>query len=252
MRAPAARHRRPADGRHERGRRPVRRRQDVPAAGGEIGARDETGGGASAALHRSRQAGRRRAKRKGKIVMATVKGDVHDIGKNIVGVVLRLQRLRSHRPRRDGAGAEDSRRRARAQGRHHRPVRADHALAGRNGARRQGDAAPGLHDSAADRRRDHLARPHRGQDRAELRTPGGVREGRLARGRRLYPAAVERPARRVCRRREGRLRRHPRAPPQAQVRHRAPVDSTKPAPTSLPSTGRPTRRPSQRSPACTC
>ena len=28
-------HRRPADGRHERRRRPVRRRQDVPAAGGE-------------------------------------------------------------------------------------------------------------------------------------------------------------------------------------------------------------------------
>jgi cobalamin-dependent methionine synthase I len=26
--------------------------------------------------------------------MATVKGDVHDIGKNIVGVVLRLQQLR--------------------------------------------------------------------------------------------------------------------------------------------------------------
>ena len=28
------------------------------------------------------------ARRRGKIVMATVKGDVHDIGKNIVGVVL--------------------------------------------------------------------------------------------------------------------------------------------------------------------
>ena len=28
-------HRRPADGRHERRRRPVRRRQNVPAAGGE-------------------------------------------------------------------------------------------------------------------------------------------------------------------------------------------------------------------------
>ncbi len=27
----------------------------------------------------------------GKILMATVKGDVHDIGKNIVGVVLALQ-----------------------------------------------------------------------------------------------------------------------------------------------------------------
>jgi 5-methyltetrahydrofolate--homocysteine methyltransferase len=31
---------------------------------------------------------RHAARRNGKIVMATVKGDVHDIGKNIVGVVL--------------------------------------------------------------------------------------------------------------------------------------------------------------------
>src|SRR3546814_7731133 len=34
----------PADGRHERRRRPVRVGQDVPAAGREIGARDEEGG----------------------------------------------------------------------------------------------------------------------------------------------------------------------------------------------------------------
>src|SRR5204862_385769 len=32
-----------ADGRHERGRRPVRVGQDVPAAGREVGARDEAG-----------------------------------------------------------------------------------------------------------------------------------------------------------------------------------------------------------------
>ena len=38
------------------------------------------------ALHRARSGQARDAK--GKIVMATVKGDVHDIGKNIVGVVL--------------------------------------------------------------------------------------------------------------------------------------------------------------------
>ena len=35
-------------------------------------------------------------KNAGKILMATVKGDVHDIGKNIVGVVLALQQLRGH------------------------------------------------------------------------------------------------------------------------------------------------------------
>ena len=48
---PAACHRGPADGRHECRRRPVRRRQDVPAAGGQVGARHETGGRRAAAAH---------------------------------------------------------------------------------------------------------------------------------------------------------------------------------------------------------
>ncbi|MEJ7662833.1 MAG: cobalamin-dependent protein [Hymenobacter sp.] len=39
-------------------------------------------------LSGSRKARRRRASTAGKILLATVKGDVHDIGKNIVGVVL--------------------------------------------------------------------------------------------------------------------------------------------------------------------
>ena len=38
-------------------------------------------------------------------MLATVKGDVHDIGKNIVGVVLQLQQFRSRRHGRDGARA---------------------------------------------------------------------------------------------------------------------------------------------------
>ena len=63
-RAAAARHRRPADGRHERGRRPVRPGQDVPAAGGEERARDEAGGGPPAALHRGREAGADRCRRR--------------------------------------------------------------------------------------------------------------------------------------------------------------------------------------------
>ena len=42
--AAARRDRRPADGRHERGRRSVRRGEDVPAAGRQIRARDEEGG----------------------------------------------------------------------------------------------------------------------------------------------------------------------------------------------------------------
>ena len=66
-------------------------------------------------------------KAKGKIVMATVKGDVHDIGKNIVGVVLQCNNydmvdLGVMVPAEKiletaSAGA----------GRHHRPVGADHA-----------------------------------------------------------------------------------------------------------------------------
>ena len=48
-------HRRPADGRHERRRRPVRRGQDVPAAGGQERPRDEEGGRLSAAVHGSRE-----------------------------------------------------------------------------------------------------------------------------------------------------------------------------------------------------
>ena len=76
----------PLDGRHERRRRSIRRRQDVPAAGGEIGARDEKGRLGADSIHRKGEAGASRSN--GKVVIATVKGDVHDIGKNIVGVVL--------------------------------------------------------------------------------------------------------------------------------------------------------------------
>ena len=50
-------------------------------------------------------------KPKGTIVMATVKGDVHDIGKNIVGVVLQCNNFDVIDLGRHGAGAEDPRRR---------------------------------------------------------------------------------------------------------------------------------------------
>ena len=51
VRGAAPDHRRAADGRHEGRRRPVRRRQDVPAAGREERARDEEGGRVPPALH---------------------------------------------------------------------------------------------------------------------------------------------------------------------------------------------------------
>ena len=165
-RAAARGDRGPADGRHERGRRPVRRRQDVPAAGGEERPRDEEGGGLPAALHGGARRRERRRKPKGKIVMATVKGDVHDIGKNIVGVVLQCNNyevidLGVMVPVQDILKT-----RQRQQGRHDRPVRPDHAVARRDGDRGRGDDAAGLQDAAADRRRHHLEGPHGAADRA--------------------------------------------------------------------------------------
>ena len=56
--AAAPDHRRAADGRHERRRRPVRRRQDVPAAGGQERPRDEEGGRLPAAVHGGREGAR--------------------------------------------------------------------------------------------------------------------------------------------------------------------------------------------------
>ena len=49
-----------------------------------------------AAVHREVE-GRLGERTSGRMVMATVKGDVHDIGKNIVGVVLGMQQLRGRR-----------------------------------------------------------------------------------------------------------------------------------------------------------
>ena len=54
---------------------------------------------------RKRRAGGTAQQARGKVLLATVKGDVHDIGKNIVGVVLGCNNYRSDRPGRDGARA---------------------------------------------------------------------------------------------------------------------------------------------------
>ena len=111
------------------------------------------------------------AQSKGKIVMATVKGDVHDIGKNIVGVVLQcnnyevvdlgvmvpmetiLDTAIQCAEKADLIGLS---------GPHH-------PFAGRDGQRGGRTAAPGPEHPAADRRRHHLQSPHRGEDRAGLR-----------------------------------------------------------------------------------
>ncbi len=123
-------------------------------------------------------------KPKGTIVMATVKGDVHDIGKNIVGVVLQCNNFAVIDLGVMVPATEDPRHGTRAQRRHRRPVGAHHAVARGNGARRARDAASGHDAAAADRRRHHVARPHRSEDRAELRRRDGLRAGRVTRRRR--------------------------------------------------------------------
>ena len=127
----------------------------------------------------------------GKILMATVKGDVHDIGKNIVGVVLACNNyeiidLGVMTPASKILAVS-----ARAQGRRHRPLRPHHALARRDGACRGGDGARGFRHSAADRRRDHQPRAHGGEDPPEIRArPGRPRQRRQPRRRRRRRVAV--------------------------------------------------------------
>ena len=102
----------------------------------------------------------------GRIVMATVKGDVHDIGKNIVGVVLGCNNydvidLGVMVPQdKILQTALDQ------QGRPDRAERAHHAVARRDGVGGEGDGAAEAHDPAADRRRDHEPAAHGGEDRA--------------------------------------------------------------------------------------
>ena len=192
--------------------------------------------GGSAAEHRSR----------GKILMATVKGDVHDIGKNIVGVVLACNDYEVDRPGRHGPLRGHPPQGAGARGRHHRPVGPDHAVARRDGARRQGDGAGGVHDPAPDRRRDHERQAHGGEDRPAVSRAGDPRQGRVAERRRggsAEPARVARPSSTVrtgpCRRRSARRSR--------------PAASGRSSPTRRPgaggsrSTGPPARSPCRRS-----
>ena len=95
---------------------------------------------------------------KGKILLATVKGDVHDIGKNIVGVVLQCNNfevidlgvmvpaariLETARERQVGPD---------------RAERAHHAVARGDGVRGRGAGARGVHPAAPDRRGHHQPR----------------------------------------------------------------------------------------------
>ena len=214
LRASAAGHRGAADGRHEYRRRPVRRRQDVPAAGGQERACHEARRGPPGPLHRAEQGrlGRppqqrphRDGDRQGRRARHRQE---HRRRRSAV------QQFRGHRPRRHGALREDPRHRPARERGLHRPLRADHPLAGRDGERRPRDAAAGIRAAAADRRRHHLARAYLGEDRAAVPLGRGLREGRLAIGRHLPDARQPGAARGA--RREG--QRGARAPARAARR----------------------------------
>ena len=79
----------------------------------------------------------------GLVVIATVKGDVHDIGKNIVAVILRCNNFEVTRPWCDGAWSKYHCYGAEGKSRHHRPVRTDYAFTGRNAPCRSRDETPG-------------------------------------------------------------------------------------------------------------
>ena len=123
------------------------------------------------------------AKSNGRVLLATVKGDVHDIGKNIVGVVLQCNNYEVI-----DLGVmvpcarilETARKEA---GRHHRPQRADHAVPRGDELRGRRDAAGRVHHSAPDRRRHDVPGAHGGEDRAQLQGPDRPRDRCLSRGR---------------------------------------------------------------------
>ena len=136
-------------------------------------------------MEADKEAGGQRAQ--GQVLLATVKGDVHDIGKNIVGVVLGCNNyevvdlgVMVPTARILEAAVEQ---------------RAD--IIGLSGlitpsldemavvAAR--DGAPRLHHPAAHRRRDHQPPAHRREDRARVRRADRLRARRLARGRRRQP-----------------------------------------------------------------
>ena len=189
-----------------------------------------------------------------KVLLATVKGDVHDIGKNIVGVVLQCNGYEVDRPRRHGAGRPHPQGGEGARGPHRRALRPHHAVARRDGPRRARDGARGVHRAAPHRRRHDEPGPHGGEDRARVRPARRPRARRVARGR-----GRERPPRRRGGRRSptrtGRSRSSSPRSTRSGRRSRS-SRSRPPAPASRASTGRASRspfRPSRaRAPSTTC
>ena len=127
--------------------------------------------------------GSKKAQHAGKVLLATVKGDVHDIGKNIVGVVLACNNFEiidlgvmvpattiletARRDKVDVIGLSGL----------ITPSLDEMVHVAKEMARQGFEAA------AAHRRRDHVAHPHRGQNRAAVRRADRPRARRLAQRR---------------------------------------------------------------------
>ncbi len=196
--------RRPADGRHEDRRRALRRRPDVPAPGGQERPGDEAGRRLPRAVHGSGEGGRRHPPGR------RTRADGHRQGRRPRHRQEhrrrrpRLQRLRGHRPGRDGVVRRHPQDRGRARRRRDRPERAHHPVARRDGLRRHPDADPRSEAAAAHRRGDDQPPAHRRQGGPGLRRRGGPRRRRLARHRRDVPAVEPDPARRLRRRQPAR------------------------------------------------
>ncbi len=107
---------------------------------------------------------------RGKILMATVKGDVHDIGKNIVGVVLGCNDYEVIDLGVMVPCEKILKSAKRTRRRYDRPLRPDHSLARRDGPRRPRNEARGLHRPPPDRRSHHQRQAHRRQDRDTIMT----------------------------------------------------------------------------------
>ena len=108
----ARHHQREPARRHAGRRRPVRQRRDAAAVRAAVRRGDEGGGRAPRAVHRGQWGRRRRGK--AKIVLATVKGDVHDIGKNLVDIILTNNGYDGLQPRHQAADQRDPRARPRS------------------------------------------------------------------------------------------------------------------------------------------
>ena len=124
-----------------------------------------------------------------KVLLATVKGDVHDIGKNIVGVVLQCNGYEVDRPGRHGARRPHPQGGQGARRPHRRALRPHHAVARRDGPRGARDGARGVHGAPPHRRGHDEPHPHGREDRARVRAARRPRARRVARGRRSCAAS---------------------------------------------------------------